>query len=217
MSPVDADLEVGTVCARRPLAVGILQRYGIDPRAPRSLAACCQDHGLAVASVVAEIDAAEDAFAGPWRMRSIIELLDHVLRTYHRPFAAEFDAVAVTLEDVRPSTEPALTAWSELRRRFDELRLDLEHHMDKEEQVLFPWLRGRAETAAVPIRAMQLEHTDTIQLLLGVHAAAAWWLSMTSGARERAATASLERLARWLCEHLHLENNELFRRALERS
>jgi regulator of cell morphogenesis and NO signaling len=203
------------LCARRPLAVRVMRKRGLDPGSRRTLGACCQEAGLDPSVVLGELGAAEDAVAGDWRRRPIPELLDHVMRTYHRPFAGELDAVAALLERARPDDEPGGVVWSELRRQLDELRSDLEQHMTKEEQVLFPWLRGRAETAAAPIRAMQLEHGDTIQLLLDVHASAARWQVSATGDAARGVAARLDELENWLCEHLHVENNELFRRALE--
>jgi len=204
---------ISQLCARRPLAVRVVRRRGLDPGSRRTLGASCQEAGLEVDVVLAELSAAEDAVAGDWRSRPIPELLDHVVRTYHRPFAAELDAIVAVVDRARPDNETGIAMWSEIRRQLDELRADLEQHMMKEEGVLFPWLRGRADTAAAPIRAMQLEHGDTIQLLLDVHAFAARWSA--TGDAARMVAVRLDELEGWLCEHIHLENNELFRRALE--
>jgi len=206
---------VSQLCARRPLAVRVLRRQGIDPGSSRTLGACCEERGLEPGSTLAELTTVEDRVAGTWRTRAMPELLDHVMRTYHRPFAGELDTAAAMLDRARPGDEPGRAAWTELRHQLEELRTDLADHMLKEERVLFPWLRARAETAAAPIRAMQLEHGDTIQLLLGVHAAAMRWQATTTGDAVRDAVAKLDELEGWLCEHIHIENNELFRRALE--
>lgn len=212
----DEDVEVvDQLCRRRPLAIRVLRGHGIDPSSRETLATSCARAAAEVAEVVAALDAAERAAADPWRSRAITELLDHVLRTYHRPFAAELDVVVAALDHARPSDGPELATWVELRQQLAELETALVDHMEKEEQVLFPWLRGRAETAAAPIRAMQLDHGDTIQLLLGVHAATARWLSIDGTPAASAAVAELDKLERWLCEHIHLENNVLFRRALD--
>ncbi|MCX5745657.1 MAG: hemerythrin domain-containing protein [Proteobacteria bacterium] len=60
----------------------------------------------------------------------------------------------------------------------------------------------------MPIRAMQLEHADTMGILQAVHEVAA----RVAGA---AASPALTHVERTLCEHIHLENNVLFPRALE--
>lgn len=206
---------VGNLCVQRPLALRVLQRHGIDPASPGSLAVCCQDRGIDLDALLAELLATETEFTGAWRTRAISELLDHVVRTFHRPFAAKLGELIALLDAARPATEPALSAWTNLHDQLVELGAEIEHHMLKEEQVLFPWLRSRATTASVPIRAMQLEHRDTITLLLGVHAAATHWRATSSDGPARAAAAKLDEIEDWLCGHIHLEDNELFPRALE--
>ncbi len=214
MSTEDTEA-ISQLCARRPLAVRVMRARGLDPASRRTLGACCLEAGLELHELLVELGRAEDAVAGTWRSRPMTELLDHVLRTYHRPLASELDAIVVVFDRARPGDEPAVAVWSELRRQFEELRTDLEQHMTKEERVLFPWLRGRAETAAAPIRAMQLEHGDTIQLLLDVHSTAARLLANGTSDASSRLVARLDELEGWLCEHIHLENNELFRRALD--
>ena len=89
-------------------------------------------------------------------------------------------------------------------------------HLDKEEQVLFPLLRaGRGSGAGSPIHAMEQEHVDhgraldrlrelTANLTAPAEACPTW----------RALYLRLGRLADELMEHIHLENNVLFPRAL---
>lgn len=214
MSNFDGEL-VGKFCVQRPLALRVLQRHGIDPTSPGSLAVCCHDRGIELDALLTELLATEAQVAGAWRTRAISELLDHVVRTFHRPFAAKLGELIALLDAARPTTEPALSAWTTLRDQLVELGTDVEQHMLKEEQVLFPWLRNRATTASVPIRAMQLEHRDTIALLLDVHAAATAWRTTSSDTHARAAATKLDEIEDWVCGHIHLEDNELFPRALE--
>jgi len=214
MSTDDSEA-ISQLCARRPLAVRVVRAHNLDPGSRRALGECCLEAGLGIDEVLADLVRVEDEVAGAWRSRPVTELLEHILRAYHRPLAAEFDVVAVAVMRARPDTEPAASVWSELGRQLDELRTEIEQHMHKEERVLFPWLRARAETAAAPIRAMQLEHGDTIQLLVDVHATAARLLASAAGDAAGEAVVRLDELEGRLCEHIHLENNELFRRALE--
>ena len=209
---------VGELCAQRPLAIDVLRRHGIDAAdTTRSLAACCRDLAIDVATVLAELAHREDQLTGCWHDRALPELIDHILRVYHRPFAATFTEAADAIDAARPpSSEPAHAAWAELARQLAELRADLEQHMDKEERVLFPWLRSRAETAAAPVRAMQLEHTDTVAQLHALRASLRRCIpSGPLGPLEEAVARKLELIERRLCEHIHLEANELFRRALD--
>jgi regulator of cell morphogenesis and NO signaling len=205
------------LCARHPLALPVLHQHGVDTSDPcRTLAASCEGH-VDSTSILAEVAAEEARLAAPWQALALTELLDHIVRTYHRPFDSELGEVASAIDAASPSRgAPGHDAWSTLAHELAELRLDMEQHMAKEEQVLFPWLRGRADTAAAPIRAMQLEHSDTIQLLHAIHATLLQCLEAgPQGPRAEAVASQLQHVERWLCEHIHLESNELFPRALE--
>lgn len=215
MGRVDGAEVVKTLCARRPLAVGVLRAHRIDPSSCLTIAACCEERGLNMVEVFSELRAREDLLASAWRTRAIPELVDHVVRTFHRPLTAKLGELTAMLEAARPTGEPALAAWKELCAQLVELRSELEQHMVKEEQVLFPWLRSRAATAASPIRAMQLEHSDAISLLLAMHITAESWHRAVPVLAVRATIAKLDEIERWLCEHIHLESNELFPRALD--
>lgn len=215
MGRVDGAELVKTLCARRPLAVGVLRAHRIDPSSSLTIAACCEERGLTMAAVFIELRAREDLLASAWRTRAIPELVDHVVRTFHRPLTAKLGELTAVLEAARPIGEPALAAWQELCAQLVELRSELEQHMMKEEQVLFPWLRSRAATAASPIRAMQLEHSDAMSLLLAMHVAAETWQHTVSDSAARATIAKLDEIESWLCEHIHFESNELFPRALD--
>jgi len=215
MGRVDGAEVVKTLCARRPLAVGLLRAHSIDPSSCLTLATCCEERGLNVAAIFSELGTREDLLASEWRTRAIPDLVDHVVRTFHRPFTAKLGELTAMLEAARPAGGPALAAWHELCAQLAELRIELEQHMLKEEQVLFPWLRSRAATAASPIRATQLEHSDAINLLLAMHVAAERWHCAVSDQSARATIAKLDEIERWLCEHIHFESNELFPRALD--
>ncbi|MBL0216182.1 MAG: hemerythrin domain-containing protein [Myxococcales bacterium] len=195
-------------CTYHPLAIPVLRGLGLAlSPLTCSLEACCLDGARDIAVVRAAVTAAEEALAGSWRGRPIAELLDHILRTYHRPFGRELAELEVALATARPSAEGA--AWKQLVGEIANLRADMELHMEMEEHVLFPWLRDPASTATAPIRAMQLEHADTIHLLLSLEPPAA---SSPSAAE---VVSRLRALESWLCEHLHFESNELIPRALQ--
>jgi regulator of cell morphogenesis and NO signaling len=218
MSMVEPELVVGELCWRRPLALPVLHRHGVETNDPaKTLIACCASHGVAPSVILDEVATEEARLAGPWRALALTELLDHIVRTYHRPFDAELGEAAFAITAASPSRgAPGHHEWAVLARELAELRTDMEQHMAKEERVLFPWLRGRADTAAAPVRAMQLEHSDTIHLLRAIRATLRRCLAASSsGPLQQAVAIRIEYVERWLCEHIHLESNVLFPRALE--
>lgn len=201
---------LGALCTRHPLALPVLQQLGVvlsDPARPAE--ACCAEAGVAAATARGAITAAEDAFAGRWRDRSIEALIDEVVRTFHRPFALAVAALQRECEAARDAT--AHPGWSAVIAELAELQVDLAHHIEIEERVVFPWVRDRAAAATATIRAMQLEHGDAIARLLAIEAIA----PAGTGIEATRARAGLQGFERWLCEHIHLESNALFPRALQ--
>ncbi|MEW6271874.1 MAG: hemerythrin domain-containing protein [Thermodesulfobacteriota bacterium] len=93
---------------------------------------------------------------------------------------------------------------------------EVEGHLAKEEQVLFPLIvAGVGERARMPMHVMMLEHEDhgeslrrtrelTANLVPPPEACTSW----------RALYLGLEQLEAELFEHIHLENNVLFPRVL---
>lgn len=194
------------------MAIPILRDCGLDPTAATDLADACRARGLDPASVLDRIGAAEDAVADGWPARTIHALIDHIRLTYHRSFDHDVRAAEAAIDDASRAEAPAAgSPWRALRDHLEELRTLVTEHMIKEEQVLFPWISTRGHTAGGPIRAMQLDHIDTIGLLLAVRAACA----ACTGPWLAAIAAPIDALERQLCEHIFLEDGVLFRRALE--
>ncbi|MCA9587981.1 MAG: hemerythrin domain-containing protein, partial [Myxococcales bacterium] len=86
-----------------------------------------------------------------------------------------------------------------------------------EEQVLFPAIHGGRLGAPVhmPIRVMMQEHDDHGENLRRMRELATGYVPPPEAcATWRALYAGLEKLEAELMEHIHLENNVLFPRAL---
>ena len=89
--------------------------------------------------------------------------------------------------------------------------------MQKEEQVLFPMiLSGRGAMAAMPVSVMEEEHRDHGKNLERTRALTNDFIAPESACNTwRALYLGLAELERDLMEHIHLENNVLFPRALQ--
>jgi len=139
-----------------------------------------------------------------WTSGTLAELVEHVMTTYHAVTLDLFDAADAELRALGAALAPTI---DELHA----LRAEMIVHMAKEEGVLFPWLlSGRARTAAAPIRVMQIEHGDSLAQLDELRRRAAAALGTT-------ATPRLDELERSLREHVRVEDEVLFARALTES
>jgi hemerythrin-like domain-containing protein len=99
-----------------------------------------------------------------------------------------------------------------LADHLEDMLQELESHMQKEEQILFPLIaQGMSPTGLPPVEVMRFEHDQHGQSLAQM-VSLAHGLAMPRGACNtwRALLAGLQTLREDLMQHIHLENNVLF-------
>jgi regulator of cell morphogenesis and NO signaling len=212
---------VGELAVRIPAASRVFYRHHIDYccGGKRSLAEACAKVGAAPEAVLGEIEAARRAAiqAEPdWSTRPLAELIDHILERYHQPLKPEMArlrAMGRRVAAVHGGHAPRMVELAKVIAAFVD---ETDCHLEKEERVLFPWIRsGQGASAAMPIQQLHREHDSH-----GVHLAEMRRLCddyvppAEACATWRALYLGLAELERELMEHIHLENNILFPRAL---
>src|SRR5690606_13176180 len=116
---------------------------------------------------------------------------------------------------------------AEVQQYFAALRSELEPHMFKEEQILFPAIRRLEQaatqlafpfgTVANPIRMMELEHDTAGHAMARIRELTGDYLPPADACNTyRATFDALQSLERDLHAHVHKENCILFPRAMER-
>ncbi len=211
---------VGDIAVRLPLATRVFARHGIDfcCGGGTPLEEACASQGLDPKVVLEEI-AAETAPADGdttrWDEAPLPELLDHILQTFHVPHHEELPrlvAMADKVNAVHGSKDPE--RLGSLARVVRELHDDLEQHMGKEEQILFPMIRrGEGAMAGGPVACMMNEHDRAGEILRSIRDLTGGFV-LPEGACNtwRALWAGLEQLEADVHLHIHLENNVLFPR-----
>lgn len=212
-------LTLSEIATRHPAASRVLHRHGLDfcCGGRRPFAEACAERGLEADTVLAEIEV-EDAGAvsAGWDERPLVELVDHIVGFYHRRLRVELPELVAMAERVELRHADKASCPHGLAEHLVVMHEAVLEHLAKEELVLFPLLlSGRGAQAAAPINVIEVEHEDhrasllrTRQLTAGLVAppeACVTW---------RALYLRLEDLERELMEHIHLENNVLFCRAL---
>ena len=213
--PTLADLAV-----RYPAASRVFHRQGLDfcCHGSRPLTEACEERGLDPARVLREIEVEDAAHpsAPRWDERPLGELIDHIVAYYHRRLREELPQLVEMAAKVERRHAEKAACPRGLHDHLDYVHQAVLDHLAKEEQVLFPMIRaGRGPHAAGPIHVMEVEHEDHAQNLARTRAltgnlvppaeACATWTALYL----RLAALEIE-----LMEHIHLENNVLFRRAL---
>ncbi|UAW99362.1 iron-sulfur cluster repair protein YtfE [Halopseudomonas nanhaiensis] len=151
-----------------------------------------------------------------WTRATPAELIDHILRRFHarhREQLPELIRLARRVEQVHGGRSDCPIGLAD---HLADMLQELESHMLKEEQILFPMLaRGMTAMAGGPISVMRYEHEQHGDALEGV-------IALTNDITPPAAACNtwqalyrgLEELRRDLMEHIHLENTVLFAAAL---
>ena len=223
---------VREIALRRPGAARIFEALRIDYccGGGQSLAEACEKAGVTLSEVVARLERApKEPTSSSWDDRTMSELIDHILSTHHEHDRRELDrlrALSTKVAAVHGAGHPEL---ARVRSLVLALAQDLEPHMMKEEQVLFPYvreldasLRGKGPrpeaffgTVANPIAMMNQEHEQVGALLRDLRATTSdYALPADACPSYTALYRALEEFERELHTHIHLENNVLFPRAV---
>ncbi len=219
---IDSSTPVGQIAASHPLATRVFARHGIDfcCGGGKPIHDACHARGLDTERILEEIRG-ELAEVGDdrerWNDADLNDLIDHILTAYHRPLEEELprlDAMARKVVRVHGAREPE--ALPELLSTFLALKAELEQHMWKEETILFPMIRqGQGSLAVGPISAMEEEHSSAGDALKRLRELTSGYQAPADACTTwRALWHGLGALEGALHEHIHLENNILFPRAL---
>lgn len=223
--PIVAELAVS-----HPGVVPALERLGIDyccgGKRKLSEAAAASGHSLEeVACALEEAEAESVDEDRDWGHASLAELSDHIVATHHRYLKAELPRLSDLFDKVIVAHgEHHGDVLVPLRNTFEGLREELEAHLMKEEQILFPLIRrreaGEAQLAMFPvgepIAVMEHEHNSAGQALASMRGISDdYALPSDACPTFHNLYHSLQQLESDTHLHIHLENNVLFPRALE--
>jgi regulator of cell morphogenesis and NO signaling len=212
--PGFAARSVADIAASLPGATAVFRRHKLDfccgGKAALSDAAAVR--GADLSTVIAELSALVQAAAeAPSDTDALIELIETRYHATHRRELPELVRLARRVEAVHGDLPHAPVGLAAV---LEALAAELESHMQKEEQVLFPLMRrGGHPMIAHPIDAMRHEHDDAGELLARVEALTGGGVPPEGACNTwRALYVGTRKFADDLMEHIHLENNVLFPR-----
>jgi regulator of cell morphogenesis and NO signaling len=234
---INSETTVREVALMVPESTRFFEKLKIDYcySGNQALAEACASAGVPVDNVMemlAEVTQTKSSDKGSvvFQNASLPELITHILDTHHVFTKSEMDRIQSLADKVLAAhggNHPELVHLDEIITR---LCNDLKPHMFKEEQIVFPYIMAMAEAADQkrtvafapfgtvnnPIRMMMREHDTAGEILRELRA-------LTSDYRVPADACinyqtlyqALENFEQDLHQHIHLENNLLFPRALE--
>ena len=232
---INSEMTVRDVALQVPESTRLFEKLKIDYCCGGSqpLVTACASAGVDVDTVMemlGEITNPQDAEALDFQNASLPELIEHILETHHVFTKNEMDRLQSLVNKVLSAhggNHPELVHLSEL---WLQLCSDLKPHMFKEEQILFPYIVAMAQAADQnqaqpfapfgtvnnPVRVMMREHDTAGQILRELRALTSdYKVPPDACISYQTLYAALENFEKDLHQHIHLENNVLFPKALD--
>ena len=216
-----------------PEAIPVLERLGIDYccHGEQRVQAACSAAGITADELLQLIGAAEtQPAARAWEAAPASALIAYIIETHHSYTRQAMQTLQKLAEKVRTAHGEHHPELMVVERLIAELTTELVPHMLKEEQVLFPFVEKLEDalandreapvpffgTVQNPIRMMMLEHETAGEKLVEMRELTMdYELPAEACPSYRALFAKLIDFEADLHQHIHLENNILFPRALD--
>ncbi|HEU5403224.1 MAG TPA: iron-sulfur cluster repair di-iron protein [Terriglobales bacterium] len=221
-----------------PSATKVFEKLGIDYccGGGKKLGEACVQAKLPVEQVLQQLEQAESSRlarneSGPddWSTQPLADLIDHIVKKHHEFVKAEIPRLSTLADKVAGKHGPTHPETAKVNELFETLADELSMHLMKEEQILFPYIVRMEEavlekapvlpppfgTVQNPVRMMVSEHDSAGTILRELRA-----ITSDYKAPEDACTSyrtlynGLLEFEADLHQHIHLENNVLFPRAI---
>ena len=205
----------------QPNATRVFLRHHLDfcCGGKKSLAKACDEAHVDPQRVLDEIVAENTRDTQQhrtWSDSPLAEIIEHIVRNYHEPLHADLPVLVGLARKVESTHGERPQCPRGLADVLAAMHVELEQHMQKEEQIVFSLIRsGRGRDAGMPICVLENEHQLHGAQLRRIRELTGNLATPEKACRSwRALYDGLLRLEADLMEHIHLENNILFPRAL---
>lgn len=239
MNKLNPDQTVADVATHIPAAKRVFERLGIDYccGGGDKLTKAAQASGHSLDEIQNEIDKAVKAEeergvdARDWSSATAGQLAQHILDTHHGFMKTQLPRLTDLFKKVISAHgDQHGDMLNELRRIFEGLKAEIEAHLMKEEQILFPYIfqldayrpgsgpppESHCGTVQNPIRQMEYEHDNAGAALIRMREVTSDYTPPDDACPSfEELYEGLKALETDLHEHIHLENNVLFPKAVE--
>ena len=233
---INRGMTVREIAVQMPQATRVLEKLKIDYCCGglRPLTDACGSAGLNVDEVIGMLEAenesgAQETDSADFQKFSLSELIDYIVSTHHVFTKQEMARLAVLTTKVISAHGTNHPELHKVGALVDQLCADLNPHMFKEEQVLFPYILSLASASEAkrrapfapfgtvnnPVRMMMKEHDIAGEILRELRTVTAdYTIPHDACISYRTLYEALEAFENDLHQHIHLENNILFPRSV---
>ena len=226
-----ANESVGEIAAKDMRKAMVFKKLGIDfcCGGKKSLEDACIEKGLDVVRVKKELQEVEaNKATGPqldFNSFTLSFLADYIVNVHHNYVKENAMGIEDLAKKVAGHHGGAMPFLGEVYDKFDELRCELATHMKKEEQILFPAIKQLETGGGLnanfpkindPIYVMERDHDIAGELIGDIHRLTNNY-TVPEGACNsiRVLYHKLSEFESDLQQHIHLENNILFPKAMQ--
>jgi len=212
----------------------VFKKFGLDfcCGGKMTLTEACKEKGIDVVHVEKELKASQEKPAAPWQDYNSWELgflADYILNTHHKYVVAAIPVIQEYTKKVAQVHGENHPEAVEIAKDFQVVADELISHMAKEEMMLFPYIKQLADakksglsmepspfgTIANPIRMMEMEHEAVGNVMENIKRLSSNYTPPVDACTTfRLAYAKLKEFEDDLHQHIHLENNILFLKAV---
>jgi regulator of cell morphogenesis and NO signaling len=227
---------VREIAVENPAATRVFEQFGIDYccGGNQALEQACHRAGVLFDKVVDSLEMEEETERArkqvhDWANETLSALIAHIKNTHHRYTREETVRIAALLQKVCSVHGKNHAELLEIQATFESLVNELTTHLIKEEMVLFPYIERMEEaviqkepvvpppfgTVKNPVAMMEHEHDSAGNALRNIRKASNDFLAPADACVSyQTLYKALTSFEADLHQHIHLENNILFPRAI---
>lgn len=224
MSTSILERTVGELVAEQPSRSRIFEKVGIDYccKGNQALGEACKAKGVAVEPILEALSSepkVQEDGAITALYRSAEELVDYIVAKHHAYMRENLPRLAYLTEKVAAVHGAEDTRLEQLHKAYMQFKGETDGHLDKEEVMLFPFIKMLAKgqrppfppTVMMPIRRMLEEHDAHGQNLELFRQLTDGYVAPSHACNTyRAMLQGLEEMEQDLHRHIHLENSVLY-------
>ncbi|MHB1959254.1 MAG: iron-sulfur cluster repair di-iron protein [Acidobacteriaceae bacterium] len=228
---ITTETQVCDIAVEYPTSIPVLERFGIDfcCGGKHTLAEACARRQVDVDPVLEELERQQRKTSTPevqWQSAPLKDLADYIVGRHHAFTREQIQLIAGLMTKVEARHGADHTEVPQIAKIFAVVSAELTHHFICEESILFPYigkLEGGQQAALPPmfgsveqpIARMMADHNQAGEELRELRSLTNDYTPPTAACPTwRALYRALEDLEQDLHQHIHLENNILFPRAL---
>jgi regulator of cell morphogenesis and NO signaling len=232
---VQEEEKIGDVVAKNFRAAQVFEKFGLDfcCGGKKPIKQACEDKGINSEELINELNSLAEQDVHPeenYAAMPLDSLIDQIISRHHSYVVKNLPVIYSRIRKVAEVHGKNHTETLKIAELFTQVKEDLETHLQKEEKMLFPYIKymvssqrnGNAihyppfGTVANPVNVMEAEHESAGKVLEEIRK-----LSNGFNPPEDACETfkilykELEEFEQDLHKHIHLENNILHPRAIE--